>query len=112
MQALVLAVGGAGFGIAAGGWSAISFVAGGSCVLAGTGAYGLCLALNRRRDARRVLRMHFIAQAAKVAVAVTLLIAGLNSRWAFAAGPYVAGFAAGLLVYPFALLLVNTKDGS
>ncbi len=95
--------------MAASGWSALSFIAGGACALAGTAAYALCLAVNRRADAGRVLRAHLVAQAAKVAVAVTLVIAGLNSDWDFAAGPLVAGFIAAVLVYPFALLLVNTK---
>lgn len=109
LQAGVVAAAGLGFWLTAGRWEAASFVAGGSCALAGTAAYALCLAVSRPRDAQRMLRAHLIAQAAKVAVAVTLLIVGLNSRWGLAAAPYVAGFIAGALVYPFALLLVNRK---
>ena len=109
LQAGVIAAGGAGLWLAASRWVAVSFIAGGSCALAGTAAYALCWALSRRQDAQRVLHAHLIAQAAKVAVAVTLLIVGLNSPWELAAAPCVAGFVAGLLVYPFALLLVNRK---
>lgn len=109
LQAVIVAAGGAGLWLAAGRWVAVSFIAGGSCALAGTAAYALCLALNRRHEAHRVLRAHLIAQAAKLAVGVTLLIAGLNSRWEPVAASYVAGFIAAVLAYPFALLLVNRK---
>jgi F0F1-type ATP synthase assembly protein I len=109
LQLGVVAVGGAGLWLAASRWVAVSFIAGGGCALAGTVAYALCVAAIARGDPRRALRAHLVAQAAKVAVAVTLLIAGLNSHWQFAAAAYVAGFAAGLLVFPFALLLVNRK---
>lgn len=109
LQLAVAAAGGAGLWLAAGPWVAVSFIAGSGCALAGTAAYALCVAASRRRDERGVLRAHIVAQAAKVAVAVTLLIVGLNSHWQFAAAAYVAGFAAGVLVYPFALLLVNRK---
>lgn len=109
LQLAVAAAGGAGLWLAASRWVAASFIAGGGCALAGTAAYALSVAVILRRDPRRVLRAHIVAQAAKVAVAVTLLIVGLNSRWQFTAAAYVAGFAAGVLVYPFALLLVNRK---
>jgi hypothetical protein len=107
LQAGVLAAGGAGLWLVEGRWMAVSFIVGGGCALAGTAAYALCVAAVLRADPRRVLRAHLVAQAAKLAVAVTLLIVGLGSRWQFAAAAYVAGFAAGVLVYPFALLLVN-----
>lgn len=109
LQLGMLAAGGAGLWLAAERWTAVSFVVGGACALAGTAAYALCVAASSGRDARRALRGHVIAQAAKIAVAVTLLILGLNSDWHFTAAAYVAGFAAGVLVYPFALLLVNSN---
>lgn len=109
LQAGIVAAGSAVLWLAASGWAGLSFIAGGACAVAGTAAYGLCLAVNRRTDAGPVLRAHVLAQTAKVAVAATLLIAGLNSKWEFAAGAYVAGFIAAVLAYPFALLLVNTK---
>ena len=109
LQIGVVAAGGAGLWLAASRWIAVSFVAGGACALAGTAAYAFCVAAITRGDQRHVLRAHLIAQAAKVAVAVTLLIVGLSSHWQFHAASYVAGFAVGVLVYPFALLLVNRK---
>jgi F0F1-type ATP synthase assembly protein I len=109
LQLAVAAVGGAGVWFAASRWVALSFVAGSGCALAGTAAYALCVAASLRGDERRVTRAHIVAEAAKVAVTVTLLIVGLNSHLQFSAAAYVAGFAAGVLVYPFALLLVNRK---
>ena len=109
LQFGIAAAGGAGLWLAASGWNALSFIAGAGCAIAGTAAYALCVAAILRCDGRRVLRAHLVAQIAKVTVALTLLITGLSSAWQFAAAAYVAGFSAGLLVYPFALLLVNRK---
>lgn len=109
LQIGVVAAGGAGLWPAAGRWIAVSFIAGGVCTLAGTAAYALCVAAILRSDSRRVLRAHVVAQAAKIAVTVTLLIVGLSAQGRFNAAAYVAGFVAGVLVYPFALLLVNRK---
>ena len=91
-------------------WTAISFAAGCCCALAGTLAYGLCVAAAGRRGGSGVTRAHMLAELAKVAVSVTLLIAGLDAQ--FAAAAYVAGFGAGVLVYPLALLLVNRNMDS
>jgi F0F1-type ATP synthase assembly protein I len=112
LQVLAAAAGGAGLWLAATRWMAVSFIAGASCALAGTAAYALGVAAGLHADAGRVLRAHVIAEAAKWAVTVTLLVVGLGSRWQFDAAAYVAGFAAGVLVYPFALLLVNRKTDS
>lgn len=109
LQVGIAAAGGAGLWFAVSRWIAVSFIAGGGCALAGTAAYALCIAVLLRHGTQHVLRAHIVAQAAKIAVTVTLLIAGLSSRWQFDAAAYVAGFAAGVLVYPFALLLVNRK---
>ena len=109
LQLGVAAAGGAGLWLAATRWIAVSFIAGGACALAGTAAYALCVALMLWRDARRVVRAHVTGEAVKVAVTVALLIVGLRARWQFDSAAFVAGFAAGVLVYPFALLLVNTE---
>lgn len=85
---------------------------GGACALAGTAAYAIGLALMRSRGAVGLLRTHVIAQAAKVTVAVTLLILGLNSRAGMTPGLFIGGFCLGALAYPFALLLLNRKNGS
>jgi F0F1-type ATP synthase assembly protein I len=112
LQIGIAVAGGAGLWLAANRWIAVSFIAGSGCALASTAAYALCVAAIARGSPGRVLRANLVAQAVKVAVALTLLIVGLGSHWHFDAAAYVAGFSAGLLVYPFALLLVKQKDGS
>ena len=108
----------AGLGVAGGAiawlawerWDAMSFAAGAGCALAGTVAYALCAAAASRGKGGRIVRAHLLAELAKVAVSVTLLVAGLAGQ--FTAAFYVAGFGAGVLVYPLALLLVNRKMDS
>lgn len=95
--------------IVAGESAALPVAAGGVCALGGTVVAGLCLRWLPQRGAAQVLRAQIVAQAAKAAVALTLLIAALNAVEAAAAGLLVAGFASAVLAYPFALLMVNTK---
>lgn len=109
LQTAVLAVAGALVALMASRTAMMSFIAGGGCALAGTAASGLCLALMKHKTATQALRAQLIAQAVKIAVALTLLIAALDALHEWSAGLMVAGFASALLAYPFALLLVNTK---
>lgn len=109
IQSGIIALGAAVVALAADGWTAVSFIAGGLCALTGTVVSGMCLVLLKQDSAHRILRAQLVAQAAKIAVALTLLIAALNSEREFAAGMLVAGFAGAVLAYPFALLLLNTK---
>jgi F0F1-type ATP synthase assembly protein I len=109
LQAAVLIVAGMMIALTASRAAMLSFMAGGGCALAGTAASGMCLALMQQNTATQALRAQLIAQAVKIAVALTLLIAALDALHEWSAGLMVAGFASALLAYPFALLLVNTK---
>lgn len=109
LQAMVLIVAGVMIALMASRAAVPSFMVGGGCALAGTATSGVCLALMQQDTATQALRAQLIAQAAKIAVALTLLIAALDALHEWSAGLMVAGFASAVLAYPFALLLVNTK---
>ncbi|MFN7086455.1 MAG: hypothetical protein ACK4N4_07495 [Burkholderiales bacterium] len=99
----IAAVAGLFAGLAAGAAAAL----GGATGVAGTLAYGLCWALLAGGRARATLRPHLAAEAGKVGVIVTLLPLALG--WVAEPGAFVAGFAASLMAYPFALLLDHKK---
>jgi hypothetical protein len=109
LQATAAVLGGTAISASAGRDAGMSFAVGSGCALAATGVAGLCLALLRQDTASGVLRAQLIAQAARIAVALTLLLLALGAPRGWTAGLMVTGFAAAWLVYPFAMLLVNTK---
>ncbi len=92
----------------AGAMSALSALAGGSAVILGSIAYA---ALARESkvsmvSAGRVLTRHLMAEAAKVLLVLTLVLASLASGW-FVAGWLIAAMAVALLGQWLALLIIR-----
>jgi len=110
LQAGTMAVLGVVAGVLGGTSVALSLVAGGACGLAGTLVYGGCLRLlTPPHEPLRLVRAHLFAQIAKMAVILALLALGLSMAPLIAPAFMIVGFAAALMVFPFALLLHGKK---
>lgn len=93
------------------GWGvAVAAVTGGASAIAGTAAYGLCLACLPSSHGAKILRRHLLGEAAKVVVSVSLLLSALGAARDGETLSCITGFGTALLAYPLAMLLV--KNGN
>lgn len=92
----------------AGQMSALSALMGGSAVIVGSVGYAVLARESKVSmvSASRVLARHLIAEAAKVLLVLTLVLASLASGW-FVAGWLIAAMAVALLGQWLALLIIR-----
>lgn len=94
--------------VSGGAVAAISGLVGGGAAVLGTVVYAILARESRLTavGAKRVLGRHLLAESAKVATVLVLILAALASGW-FAAGWLIAAMGASLLGHGLAVLVIR-----
>lgn len=108
LQALLATISSIAAWVASGQASAISAAVGGAAVLSGSLVYAVLARESRMlaASAGKILARHLIAEAAKVFVILTFMLASLASGW-FVAGWLIAAMAVTLLGHLLALMTIR-----